>query len=197
MLNTTGSREATAVPACFHKRQLENIPTQFQQKTYEKQNGCVWLSVCLLMYLVNRDVTITIAKSYEKDQDRYKWLDLFPKNKRSDVTTVVMKRSSLVQQLRHIPGNEYDVCKVRLLKDCQSKTITDLILNEKKEGLFVVILQDTNGSRSHVVGINVDKQLIYDCMEEKSFVLNVSNLSIYCGSNIVFNLIALSRQLLI
>ena len=136
-----------------------------------------------------------MAKSYEKDQDRNEWLNLFPKNSRSDVTTVVMKRSSLVQQLRHIPGNEYDVCRVRLLKDCQSKTITDLILNEKKEGLFVVILQDTNGSRSHAVGIDVDKQLIYDCMEENLFVLNVSNLSICCGSNKVFNRITMAGEL--
>ena len=42
MLNASGSRESTVVLAFFHKRQLGNIPTQFQQKIYEKQNGCVW-----------------------------------------------------------------------------------------------------------------------------------------------------------
>ena len=80
-----------------------------------------------------------MAKTYEKDQDKYEWIDLFPKNKRSDVTTVVMKRSSLVQQLRHIPGNKHNTCKVKLLKDYESQNITDLILNEKKEDLLSLL----------------------------------------------------------
>ena len=82
-----------------------------------------------------------------------------------------------------------------MLKDFESQNITDLILNEEKEGLFVVILQDTNGDRSHAVGIGVEKQLIYDGMEDKPFVLNVSNLSIWCSSNTIFDRIAMSCEL--
>ena len=73
--------------------------------------------------------------------------------------------------------------------------MTDLILNEKKEGLCVILLQDMIGNQSHAVGIDVNKQLIYDCMEEKPLFLNVNNLSICCGSNTVFSSIAVAGEL--
>ena len=98
-----------------------------------------------------------MAKTYEEDQDRYEWLDLFPKKKRSNLKTVVMKRSSLVQQLQQISGNVHDVCKVTLLKDIKSQNLTDLILKEKKDGFCVVILKHTNGNRTHAVVIDVKK----------------------------------------
>ena len=106
-----------------------------------------------------------------------------------------MKRSSLHQQLQQIPGNVHDVCKVTLHKDYESKNVTDLILKEKKDGLFVVILKDTNGGQSHAVGIDLQKQLIYDYMEDKSFVLNINNLSIWCGSDTEFHCIAMACEL--
>ena len=59
----------------------------------------------------------------------------------------------------------------------------------------MVILKDTNGNRSHAVGIDVGKQLIYDCMEDKSLVLNVDNLSICCGSDVVFQSILTGCEL--
>ena len=105
------------------------------------------------------------------------------------------KRSSLYHQLHQIPGNQHDLCRVRLLKDRQSKSITDLILHEAKEGLFVVLLKDLNRNRLHAVGIDVAKQLIYDCMENKALVLNVNNLSICCGKNAVFSSIAVAGEL--
>ena len=59
----------------------------------------------------------------------------------------------------------------------------------------MVILKDTNEGRSHAVGIDLKKQLIYDCMEDKPFVLNVSNLSICCGSDTQFHSIAMACEL--
>ena len=37
--------------------------------------------------------------------------------------------------------------------------------------------------------------MIYDCMEVKLIVLNVINLSIWCGSNAVFSRIAMAGEL--
>ena len=82
-----------------------------------------------------------------------------------------------------------------MLKDIQSKTITDFILKETKKGLFVVLLQDLNRNKSHAVGIGVGKQLIYDCMDDKPLFLNLNNLSICCGSNAVFSSIAVAGEL--
>ena len=59
----------------------------------------------------------------------------------------------------------YDLCKVKLFKDYKSQNLTDLILHEKKGGLVVALLKDKNGNRSHAVGIDDGRQVVYDCME--------------------------------
>ena len=58
----------------------------------------------MLLYSVNRDVGITMAKRYagDQEQEKYEWLDLYSKKKRSNMKTIVMERSSLVQQLEQI-----------------------------------------------------------------------------------------------
>ena len=79
MLNASESRDATEAAACFDKVDSENIPRQFQQKTYQKQNGCVWLSACLLIYLVDRDIDNNMVKCYKEDKERYEQLEFFIK----------------------------------------------------------------------------------------------------------------------
>ena len=55
------------------------------------------------------------------------------------------------------------------------------------EGLLVAMLVDTNGNSTHTIGINLQKQRIYDCQEKCIMSLSVSNLSICCGPNKTFN----------
>ena len=95
MVNASGSRDATEAAAYLDEVESENIPRQSQQKSYQKQKGRVWFSTCLLMYSVDRDIANKMAKYYKTDQKRYKWLDLFIKEKRSDETSMITKRSSL------------------------------------------------------------------------------------------------------
>ena len=103
-----------------------------------------------------------------------------------------MNQANLCEQLRIFHKFPYDLCRVKLN---HNENLTDLILNQKKEGLFVAILMDENGSRSHAVGINVGKQLIYDCMETNTMVLNQQNLSTCCGDNRVFHKIQVAGEL--
>ena len=65
LLYTGGSRDATDSNANSVQVKSESIPTQFQQKTYEKDNGCVWLSACLLVNSVDRDIADKMAQCYE------------------------------------------------------------------------------------------------------------------------------------
>ena len=95
--------------------------------------------------------------------------------------------SNLYDQLLYTKGNKYQVQRVRLWKDCVSKDITEMIIDELQEGMFVAILQDKNGGSSHAIGIDASKKLIYDCLEEKALPLNKGNLSICCGPNNEFH----------
>ena len=101
----------------------------------------------------------------------------------------------MFDQLRHVKGNQYDLCKVRLFKDNTSNNVTELILHERKVGLFVAILLSKDGNRSHAVGIDAGNKLIYDCMEDKVLQLNETNLSICCGINKEFDRIEFVGEL--
>ena len=127
----------------------------FKQSTYQNLHGCVWLSASMLLNSVNSDVGMKMAQCYAEDQDRkqYEWLDIFPNKRRSDMNTMIIQRGSLVQKLQQLRGNGYQVAKIKLTND--SKNLTDLLLKEKTEGLFVVILEDTDGIQSHAVRIDV------------------------------------------
>ena len=73
--------------------------------------------------------------------------------------------------------------------------LSDLILNKKKEGRFVAILQDENGSRLHAVGIDAGQRLICDCVKTNNILLNQKNLSTCCGDRRVFNSIQAPSEL--
>ena len=126
-----------------------------------------------------------MIEPYVKNPDRFEWLDLFNRMSRSSQNTNTLSYSSLYKHMHLVKGNLYDVCKISLYKDYKSKNLTDLILNEKNNGIVVMILEDENGTTSHAVGINVRRRLFFDCMEKKSLVLEKGNLSICCGVNSV------------
>ena len=56
------------------------------------------------------------------------------------MTTCV--QSNLHDQLRHIKGNQYELQKLNMYKDSFSENVTELILHEKNDGMFVAVLAD-------------------------------------------------------
>ena len=54
------------------------------------------------------------------------------------------------------------------------------VLNCTK-GLYIALLEDDTGAKTHTVGINVYRKEIYDCMESSVIKLSRDNLSHCCG----------------
>lgn len=54
------------------------------------------------------------------------------------------------------------------------------LININKKGKYVVMLKMSDGEYSHVVGVDCDKNLIYDCMEKYALELNSDNFD-FCG----------------
>ena len=160
------------------------IPIQFRQSSYKSDHGCVWLSACLLMNTVDRDIAQLMIKRYEEEEGLYEWMDIFDRSKKSRKERSTFSQSNLFQQLRHIKGNQYDLCRV---PNVRGKNVTQLILHEKNDGLFVAVISSTDGNCTHAVGIDAGYQLIYDCMEETVLPLNVDNMSMCCGPDRLFN----------
>ena len=201
MLSASGSRNTNEATGSSLKRSYASIPESmvcipmiFKQSTYQNQNGCVWLSACMLLNSVNSELGMKMAKCYEEDNDKkqYEWLDIYPNQRRSD-NTITIQRGSLVQKVRQLRGCGYQVQKIR--KSNNGQSLCDFLLKEKTEGLFVVVLEDTDGIQQHAVGIDVGKEIIYDCMEDKTLPFTVENLSVCCGSDAVFRNIKLGCEL--
>ena len=173
------------------------IPLKFRQISYDDayHNGCVWLAACLLIHTVDTDLSHTMIKRYEESQKTFEWMDLFKKKKRKRHNMECYTEANLYDQLLYTKGNKYQLQRVRLWKDCMSKDITEMVVEELQEGMFVAILQDKNGGSSHAVGVDASKKLIYDCLEERALPLNKGNLSICCGINKEFNRIKFVGQI--
>ena len=48
-------------------------------------------------------------------------------------------------------------------------------------GMYLCQLETNNNQNSHVIGIDCDKKVIYDCEEEYALHLNIQNLDRCCG----------------
>ena len=73
--------------------------------------------------------------------------------------------------------------------------MTQYILYVKKEGMIVAMLLDKGGNGSHTIGINLEKQLIYDCQEKFVLKFTVDNLSVCCGPGMIFEKFSLVAEL--
>ena len=93
---------------------------------------------------------------------------------------------SLYDMVKYMDGCPYSVCRVKPPQSPDRLDLTHYILEVKKAGLLVVQLKATCGSSSHAVGINLEKQMIYDCQESNALPLSVNNLSHCCGPNLTF-----------
>ena len=56
-------------------------------------------------------------------------------------------------------------CKLKRQKEYNGIELFGYILNHRTDGLFIVLLQDTQWILNHNMGINLKLQLIYDYME--------------------------------
>ena len=65
---------------------------------------------------------------------------------------------NLYDKLRHVQGNQYELCKVKMCTDYESDNLPELILHEKKDGLFVTTLSNKDGNMSHAVGLDIGEK---------------------------------------
>ena len=145
------------------------IPTKFQQSTYVTSNNCVWLAAALVVNSVDHEFADIMIESFQACPDLYEWLKIY--NKKGN-------KNNLVEKLKNIQPIAYEVRKI---KGVSSLYMTNHILNIQKSGLLVCMLENSIGESSHCVGINLNKQTIYDCMEKRVHELTIPNLSICCG----------------
>ena len=113
-----------------------------------------------------------MLSKYNANCEKYEWLCVRVKEARGHHNRTISLENDKTYDLA--------VCKVTVPEEFKNNP-TRHILSPTTECLFVVVLQDTNGGRSHTVGINSGLKIIYNCMENHELKLNTQNINTCCG----------------
>ena len=149
------------------------LPLEYYQIHYPKfENGCIWLATCQIMFTLNTDLASRMINEYQKDPTKYEYIRLFKCNRPSAI--------SLAEKIDSIHGCEY---RIEHVKCTANNTLTDYVLNIRTSGYFVAIIRDGYGGRTHAIGIDVAKRVVYDSMEKLKLKLNSDTLNKCCGQD--------------
>ena len=80
-LTASGHRQTTHCTPNTSNTMDDSIPSQYRQAMYDEENGCVWLSACLLINSVDSKLAIAMIERYANDQKKLEWLDVFHRKK--------------------------------------------------------------------------------------------------------------------
>ena len=182
LLNLGGNREAQIdqdVPCNDNTILAEKIPSEYQQENASVKNSCVWLATCLVVRSVDSNLASILLRQFKENPSKFEWIPIFNRKAKTHLT--------LYNLLLWTSECNLTVTHIKVPKVYTGMTQTNYILTVEKEGLIVAMLIDKNGGRSHTVGLNLKKQLIYDCQERFVLKLTNENLSLCCGPLMIFD----------
>ena len=90
----------------------------------------MWISTYLVVRSIDPKQSEKILSRFKDNQASFEWLPIFKKGQKEQY-------HSLFDRLIQTPGMSFDLCKVKLCKNCKSSTITEYILKEKKLHLYI------------------------------------------------------------
>ena len=164
----------------------DTIPKKYLQSYYGKEyNGCVWLSVCHILYYMDREQSELLVNEYLKSPKVFNMLRIFSGKGKME--------QSLYGRMNLIRGCMYCVHHVKF--DQKKESLSNHILNTRKGGYFVVVLCENYNGMTHTVGINCYQRKMYDPMESRIMSLNEDSLSKACGDGRTFKRIAVVGEL--
>ena len=113
-----------------------------------------------------------LLSKYNANCEKYGWLRVREKGAKG--------HSNLVISLQNDKKCYLTVCKATVPIEIKNDPTT-YILSPITAGLFIAVLQDISGGRSHTVRSNRGLNFIYDCMETHKLKLNTQKLNKCCG----------------
>ena len=158
----------------FNKAFPINLDFQ-QQKSDITSNNCVWLSTaCLVRNMDPTDADIMIS-NFQKNRFKYEWLKF---REPKDTETKIINQNSNIESLELLLSRDIGYClrKVTKIANCYMNQL----VKSNMKGKYIVQLQFNNGQGTHVVGIDKDINVIYDCMEDCALNLTKASLN-YCS----------------
>jgi len=170
-----------------NKESPDEIPNKYLQTYYgEKYNGCVWLSVCRLLYYMHPEQGELLVNKYLKSPQDYDMLKIFEGRGKN--------KNSLYTKMMDVEYCLYRVQRPKFNKH-EKNDITNNILNTRTAGYFIVVLCDNYNGTTHAVGIDCGQKQLHDPMVSNILPLSRDSLSIACGDGRTFQKFAVVAEL--
>ena len=121
------------------------------------------------MFSLNKDLADRMIQEYIRCPGNYEFIRIFPSSRSVE--------NSLYEYIKSIQGCEYRIVHV---KPTANVSLTDYVLNHRTAGYFIGIMKDKNGGKTHAIGIDISKRVIYDSMGKSILELNNEALNRFC-----------------
>ena len=155
-------------------------PNYRQESTGPNSNNCVWLSAACLIRQMNQKDGNKMIHLFKNHKSKFDWLHIRePKDPTEKLIEIQNGREPLQIVLqRDIGYNLKGATKVDT-----SKCYIDYLMNHASSGKYVVVLKFGDGDDNHVVGIDLDNNLIWDAADDFALHFNMNNLNYCCGKD--------------
>ena len=161
------------------------IPQHFRQDTYKKNgSNCMWLSAAMLVSRFNSDHGYQMANRLNEfnNIEKFEYMML---SRRSKSQLQYIDQDSLPEPLGYyLQEFGYQLKKVQKNENNNKRSCyVKHLLDKNTKGLYICQLTTYSNEKTHIVGIDCDEKLIYDCMERYYLKLSKDTLDYCCGIN--------------
>ena len=185
-LNANGCREESDNTAGLHIDSDAPMKQEFIQSTYTRrfrtQNQCVWLCVAAILEHYDKEASQKMISKLNRDEIKnYEWMYLVSMNDKMNGPNQSIKSENILQQRLMQANIGYVLSKLSNVNLTSEDGYTTHLLKEDTKGIYVCCLQTSNTLMSHVISIDCDRSLIFDCMESNVLKLSRTNLDRCAG----------------
>ena len=149
----------------------ELLRQEFQMLTDESwSNCCAWLSAVLLINVDNEKLATHMLNLMSKEPiSDFEWMCFNKDPNNGKLLINRLQRKDIKYNLKKVAhyGKE--------------KTYIDIMLDEDTKGQFLCQLRTSTGTSTHVIGVDCNRKLIFDCCEKYALKLTRDNLDYCCG----------------
>ena len=152
------------------------IEKKFQQNTYTVDDMCVWLNTALVIDRMSKFDSNEMINLFNEHPKKSHFSMMSIKKHSNDTLSIKEGIETLQQKLNKNIG--YNLLKV---PRTNRNGYIDQFLNDTSSGKFIAQLRFEGKENFHLVGIDCDAKLIFDCYEQYALKLTRNNMSCCAG----------------
>ena len=168
-----GNRASSDVQNEDNEEYVEKFKEEYDHLNPKFENCCCWVAAALLIDYTYPFIANKMINMMADNVNEYEWMFLckIPKEyKEKGIQSPTLLNALQNKAINHA------------LKTVQLNTnYMDMMLDPYTTGKYICQLETNGGAKTHVVGIDCDRQIIIDSCESHALRLSKNNLDLCCG----------------